>query len=595
MPRRIYPFILISWLLVLAACSQATDSPTAVPSLPPITAVTSPITPPTDPPAPTDSPTAVSALLNTSVPSPTAAPPTLKPEPTPSPLPLDLSISEDDVYLYPVPEIYAGEKVTFQILAYVPDNITPQDVTVNVLVDYQDIADGTLEYVNLGGDAVALFTWAWDTTGEPGEHLVHVILDRYDTIQAGDENEDNNQVALTVNIQDQTEMPIPQRDAVWVTAETDCCTVHVVSGTAAYRDLTSLLTATETAVNKAAARLDVEPTEKLHAYFIDRVIGQGGYAGNAMVVSYLDRQYSGAGLAEVLTHEAVHILDRQFAPDRISFLAEGVAVWASGGHYRTEDLGPRSAALITLGQYVPLPQLIDNFYPVQHEIGYLEAAGFVQYLIEQYGWPQFRAFYADVTADDAPALSEAVDLNLQQYFGITLAEAEADWLASMEPLEPDDTAVLDLQTSIRYYNTMRRYQQAYDPTAYFLTAWLPYPGVLQEEGNPADLTRHPRAEINVTLEIMLASADAAMRQGDYKRANALLDSVARVLDNDGRYIDPLALSYHDIVHTAAIEGYEVQQAELNGSRAIVKVTRPNLTTLSQLDFVLSGQTWVLSD
>ena len=494
-----------------------------------------------------------------------------------------------------MPEIYAGEKVTFQILAYVPDSISPQDVTVNVLVDYQDVADGTLEYTSLGGDAMALFTWVWDTTGDPGEHLVHVILDRYDAIQVGDENEKNNQVALTVNIRDRAEMPIPQRDAAWVTAETDCCTVRVVSGTTAYRDLAGLLPVIETAVNNAAARLDVEPDEKLRVYFIDRVIGQGGYAGNAMVVSYLDRQYSGKGVNEVLTHEAVHILDRQFAPDRISFLAEGVAVWASGGHYKAEDLGPRSAALVTLGQYVPLPRLIDNFYPIQHEIGYLEAAGFVKYLVEKYGWPQFRNFYADVTASDAATLSEAVDLNLQQYFGVTLAEAEADWLASMAQLEPDDTAVLDLQTSIRYYSVMRRYQQAWDPTAYFLTAWLPYPGAWQEEGNPADLTRHPREEINVILETMFVAADTALRAGDYNRANALLDSITRVLDNNGRYIDPLAISYHDIVHAAAEAGYEVQQIELNGAQARATVTRPNLVTLSDLNFTLSGQTWVLTD
>lgn len=574
--------MLIYGLLVLTACQPTAETPTAVVPAPVNTIA---VASPTSPPAPTATPTAV--------PSPTAVPPTLSPTNTPPPD--DLSLTGNDVYLYPVPEIYAGEKVTFQILAHVPETIDPHNVTVDVLVNYQDVAQGTLEYVNLGGDAVALFAWAWDTGGDPGEHLIHVILDRYDSIQVGDENEENNQVALTVDIKDRAEMPIPQRDATWVTAETDCCTVHVVSGTAAYRDLTNLLTAVETAVDTAAAKLDVVPAEKLHVYFIDRVIGQGGYAGNAMVVSYLDRQYSGAGQTEVLTHEAVHILDRQFAPDRISFLAEGVAVWASGGHYKIEDIDSRAAALVTLDEYVPLPQLIDNFYPVQHEIGYLEAAGFVQYLIEQYGWPHFRDFYADVTADDAPTLSGAMDLNLQKHFGLTLAEAEADWLASMEQLQPDDPVVLDLQTSIRYYNTMRRYQQSYDPTAYFLRAWLPYPGALQEAGNPADLTRHPRAEINITLETMFAAADTAMRQGDFPKANALLDSITRVLDNNGRYVDPLSLSYHDIVHLAAQEGYEVQRATLEGNEAVVQVTRPNLTTLSQLDLTLSGQTWILSD
>jgi hypothetical protein len=48
-----------------------------------------------------------------------------------------------------------------------------------------------------------------------------------------------------------------------------------------------------------------------------------------MVVSYVDRRYAGGGLHELLVHEATHILDQQFAPQRISFLAEGLA---SGGN-----------------------------------------------------------------------------------------------------------------------------------------------------------------------------------------------------------------------------------------------------------------------
>ena len=54
--------------------------------------------------------------------------------------------------------------------------------------------------------------------------------------------------------------------------------------------------------------------------------------------------------------------------------------YASGGHYKSEDVDQAAAALITLDEFVPLKQLIDRFYPVQHEAGYLEAAGLVNYL-----------------------------------------------------------------------------------------------------------------------------------------------------------------------------------------------------------------------
>ncbi|WP_420641168.1 hypothetical protein [Candidatus Leptofilum sp.] len=580
MAKKFVILISLGVFLLLVGCAGAGA---ATPEVLPPTAVPSTHTPALD----TAVPTIAIPPTNTAPPPPpteTAAPPEA-----------DLSIEADDIFLYPVPELFAGDRVTFQILAHVPSNVNPQSVTVHVLVNYQDVAKGTLSARNLAGDSVGLFEWAWDTTGEIGDQLVHIILDRYDEISEGDENRDNNEVVLTVPVRDPQNLPPNERGATWVTAETNCCNVHVVSGTAAYRDLPEILMTVETAVAQAAARLEEVPGRKLDVYLIDRVIGQGGYAGNAMVVSYLDRHYASQGFEQILVHEAVHILDRQFAPERIPFLAEGMAVWGTGGHYKTENIHQRSAALVALDQYVPLAQLIDNFYPVQHEIGYLEAAGFVAYLVDTYGFPQFKAFYADVTAEDANTLSQAVDLNLQQYYDLTLAEAEANWLAFLANLPENRAELIDLQTTVRYFNVMRRYQRFYDPTAYFLTAWLPYPGALQTEGNPADLTRHPQAEINVTLEVMLQAADAALRMGDYNKANVLLDSITRVLDNDGVFIDPLAASHLSLVRSLTEQGYEVQSVSLEGEYAEVQVTGWGTAVLTQLSLTLSGQNWILSN
>ncbi len=585
MSRKFLAFIVLFVSLLLAGC---TSLPNLAEDAAPPTAIASDFTTLPNTAVPSEDPTLEIPPTNTAAPSPV-------PTETAVPPQLDLAIQNDGVFLYPVPQIYAGDRVTFQILAHVPTNVDPQTVTVHVLVDYQDVAEGTLSAINLAGDAVGLFEWAWNTTDEIGEHLVHVILDRYDTVTVGDENRDNNQVELNVSVLDPLTLPLNERNATWVTAETDCCTIHVVSGTAAYRDLPQLLVEVETAVQQAADRLEEELSRKMDVYLIDRVIGQGGYAGNAVVISYLDRQYASKGFDQVLIHEAVHIIDRQFAPERITFMAEGLAVWGSGGHYKPEDIDQRAAALVTLNQYVPLAELIDNFYPIQHEIGYLEAAGFVNYLINTYGWSQFKQFYADVTAEDATTMSEAVDLNLQQYFGISLVQAEADWMAYLNNLPEDQAVLIDLQTTIRYYNIMRRYQRFYDPTAYFLTAWLPYPGALQTDGNPADLTRHPHDEINVTLEVMLQAADIALRAGDYNRANVLLDSITRVLDNDGVFIDPLAASYLNLVRLLSNQGYEVQAVVLEGDRAIVQVSTAGTAVLTQLTLTLSGQNWILSN
>ncbi|MEM7332609.1 MAG: hypothetical protein AAF490_10985 [Chloroflexota bacterium] len=541
--------------------------------------------------------TAVSPIEQSTEAIPTLITPTEPPPATvtPSPVPSDLSIDASQVFLYPTPIIYDGDRVTFQLLAHVPDTIRAENVQVQIWVNNELLVQDILGRRNLANNAVGLYEWVWDTTDKIGEHQVSILLDPNDSIQQGDENPANNQVLLTTYVEDSNLLSEGEQNATWVTAETNCCTVHVVSETAAFRDLSNLLIEVENAFQNASATLDEPANKKYDVFLVDRVIGQGGYAGQSMVVSYLDRHYASNGLEQVLIHEAVHLLDRQFAPGRITFLAEGVAVWASGGHYKPENIEQRAAALVSTDRYIPLQALIDNFYPVQHEIGYLEAAGFVNYLIKIYGWNQFKTFYANVTRDDGATLSEAMDVNLQASFGITLAQAEANWLdyLSQLPFNPDMNS--DLLTSIRFYDTMRTYQRFYDPTAYFLTAWLPYPQELQSSGNPADLTRHPSAEINVTLEVMLQAAELALRTGDFARANAHLDSIERVLTHNGTFIDPLSISYLNVVRAATAQGFAVQTINLSGNSASVLANRPGTIELTELNFSLNGSEWVLSN
>jgi hypothetical protein len=571
---RIYNIVLF---LLLASCTitpdRQADEATAVTVATAVSTTTSPTLPP--------------SLTPTSVPLPTI---------TPTAVPLaanDLTINPENVYFYPGPRIYSGDRITFQMSPYLPENVAADSVSVHLLVDNTVIANENLNGRNLDGKTIALFEWAWDTTNMVGPHEVQIVLDRDDHIQVGDDNPNNNQVTMVLTVEEDKDRPFLEIDATWVTAESNCCLIHVISGTSAARDLPELTVATETAVQEAASQLNEPLAEKIEIYFINKVIGHGGYAGGSIVISYLDRDYAGTGLHQVLVHEASHVLDRQFAPNRIVFLTEGLAVWTSGGHFKPDDLNQRAAALVVTGHYIPLHQLIDDFYHAQHEASYSQAAGFVSYLIDTYGWPTFRDFYSDVTADDAPTLTDAIDLNLQAYYGKNLAEMEAQWLAYLGALPPDSTEVADLLTTIRYYDVVRSYQLAYDPTAYFLTAWLPSPQDVKENGNTADLTRHPRSEINVTLEVILNAADAAVRAGDYEMANILLDSITRVLDTGGNFVDPMAVNYLNIVRAAQRLGFEVQQVELMGDDARVRVTSATKTTLNTLNFTLSRGTWVL--
>ncbi len=580
--------ILLLAVLILAACQPAEGSDDEPPT---IEAQREPTLAPTE--RPTEAQTTITPTPLTPSVTPQPATPTALPEATSTTAPDDLSLTADQVRLYPVPFIISGDRVTFQIQPYVPEQVTVRDVDVEIYINDQLINAGKLNSRNWAGQAEGIYDWAWNTQGQFGEQTVRIVLDGQDLIAEGDRNPDNNEAVFTVDVRGVGHRPLEERDATWVTAETDCCKVTILTRTAAYRDLPELLEEVEYAVAQAAIQLKEEPNEKIEVFFIDKTIGQGGYAGSEMAVTYVDRAYAGGNLHELLVHEAVHIIDRQFAPQRIKFLAEGTAVWATGGHYKLEDLNQRAAALAASGQYMPLSDLVDEFYTAQHEIGYLQAGAFVTYLVDQFGYATFREFYADTNANDAAADAEALDQNLQTYYGSSLAELETEWLSYLGALVIDQTDIDDLNTTIRYYEVMREYQQAYDPTAHFLSAWLPSPLDVQAHGNPADLIRHPQQEINVTLEVMLKNAESALNAFDHVRANVILDSIERILAEDGAFADPLSSSYLAIVRVATNFGYEVQNIDLQGDKAKVLATSASGVRLTELDFEQQRGDWIL--
>lgn len=601
-----------SWLLVfllgviLAGCTSESITATATPDaeapvavatdvLTPQDATPASATPSAAPPTVELSPTSADPVEPTATVTltPAVEAPTVPPPATVEPPSGDLSVVPDRVFLHPVPEIYAGDPVTFYILPHVPPEVDPNDVTVRIEVRDYFTMQGALNGRNLAGDPIALFTWAWDTTSYWGDHEVIVTLDPDDAIADGDENPDNNEVVVEVPVLPDHNRPAGERDQRWEVSEIDCCVIRVVTGTAAHRDLQEIEIAAQAAVDQAAERLGVQPESKVALYFIDRVFGQGGYATSNIVISYLDRNYAGGGFHEVLVHETTHILDRQFAPDRIAFLAEGLAVWAAGGHYKQENIDQRIKALRETNLYVPLPHLIDNFYEGQHEIGYVEAAGFINYLVNTYGWEDTRAFYADVHPQRGRPFTAAVEESLQRHFNLSLAEAERDWMAYLDSVPRSSQAVGDLLTTVRYYDTMRDYQLQYDPTAHFLQAWLPYVQELEQRGLTTDVTRHPSDHINVTLEVMLHAVDQAIATGDFNRANVILDSVERALVNNGSFIDPLGQNYSQIVSKLTDLGFEVHQVDLTGNQAVVQVTEGRRLGLRAITMALMNRDWVL--
>jgi hypothetical protein len=247
---------------------------------------------------------------------------------------------------------------------------------------------------------------------------------------------------------------------------------------------------------------------------------------------------------------------------RPSILIEGLAVYLTGGHFKPEVLMPRAAALLPptdgcvqastdeeqadaegeicgLDWYLPLVPLVDNFYTSAHEIGYLQAGAMVEFMVETWGWEAFSAFYRDVRPSERLAdelqgedISQALALDeaTRAHFGLTLDALEARFLEALseETLKPD--LVEDVRLTVVFYDTVRRYQQLLDPSAHFLTAWLPDGAQMREHGIVADYLRRPMEPENIALETMLVAADEYLRNGDYARAEKMLVVINAALD-----------------------------------------------------------------
>ncbi len=596
--------VLLLLILITVGCKlETTPTPFAAAESPSVVTVASTnvvsteTTVPTTSP-PTDEPPTI-APIPTNTPVPTTVPTVIPTEPVAA---VDLAISAENVTLYPVPQLYTGDSATFQIAAQVPDNLNPYEIPVQILVDGVVIVNEPLGgWRNLNGDTMGLFQWVWDVGEVVGDHTIQVILDPNDVITEGDSDPDNNIATLDVSILSASMLPQVAQNQVWETYVTAYSKIHVVTGTAAHRDKDALIEMVDAAVLEAANAINVPPAidRKVEIFFVDRVIGQGGYAGGAMVISYLDRNYAGGGLYEVLVHESIHVLDANLEPrDRFTFLAEGLAVYGTGGHYKIENLDQRVAGLLfDTNNYVPLEALINDFYPAQHEIGYLEAGAFLKFLADNYGKEKLLNFYKNVTYLAGKSIAESMSHALVREYGKTLGQLETEWHAYLQTLPRSADSAVDLTLTINYYDLMRDYQLRYDPTAHYLYAWLPSPQAMLERGQTASVTRHPQSVESVALEAMLESADHALRSADYTQTRALLDSITRTLNN-GQFIDPLAANYLQISRTAAALGYEAQDIVINNvsaqPQASIQATDPATNQLIPLTLILENAEWIVT-
>jgi hypothetical protein len=552
---------------------------------------------PTFIPLATSQPSATSTLLPTQIPSPapTASPSLQSTSAPPVPSATPISGSQQfTVRFHPDDVLYVGDQVSLEVIS--PPGLDVQDADLHVQADPPDGASlGSVKFGPWGiaGRQQATLIWAWDTRGQqPGTHTLSF---------------DIQSLGITwseqVNLLPASAMPPDEAAAHWASTQTQCCTVYYITNTASQRDLSQLSSTIDAQALDVTEKMGADFTQPITITILPRLLGNGGFTSTEISVSYLDRNYASTSWAMVVHHEMVHALDGQLGGDfRPTIFVEGLAVYLTGGHYEPEPLMPRAAALLDayLDEYIPLKPLSDNFYASQHEIGYLEAGSLVEYMVATYGWKEFSDFYRDIHNKEGESQSDSIDNALQEHFSISFPQLEQDFIAGLQN-EPDTAHWADnVRLTVDYYQTMRRYQQLLDPSAYFATAWLLDNKTMRERGIVADYLRHPHTPTNLAIETLIITAGEQMQAQGYttetstlQDINAALDGVEQAL-SDPFVGSPLAAGYFAISGILQQQGYEVQNIIINGHTASAEVTTSAGPDLIPLNLSLNDDTWLIT-
>jgi hypothetical protein len=429
------------------------------------------------------------------------------------------AVSTFKVITHPDGPLYVGDLVSFEVLSTAETDLPNQAVRISL--GDKVLGEKDIQPFGMGGRHEATFYWVWNTQGlEAGAFTLTFSL-----------LPDESRWDETFSLLPAADVPSPEPNARWESVYTDCCVINTISGTDAEKDLEALKVMVAAQAADVEARFGVKIDGKIPITFMPRVLGHGGFTSDGIYVSYLSQNYAGGATSQVTHHEMVHWLDGQQDNNlRPAILQEGLAVYLSDGHFKKEPILPRAAALLDLGWYIQLNQLADSFYLSQHEIGYVEAAALVSYLVSTYGWEEFNTFYRDIHSARGGSQAQALDSALQSRFEISLAQLENAFTAFLRQQKVDNVTRTDLRLTVAFYDTVRRYQRELDPSAYFLNAWLPNVPEMRLRGIVADLLRRPKSVIDRQIENRLIAADSSLRARNYTAAEADIRAVNVMLD-----------------------------------------------------------------
>ena len=330
----------------------------------------------------------------------------------------------------------------------------------------------------------------------------------------------------------------PPVDFTWTISDTRHYSFHYAPGTAAGRDLPQIGALAEAAFQRTRQVLGTEFDGRMKIYFVPRVFWQGAatYGDKVQLISYLDRNYTEVEMWSYFTHEGTHALAQDLilpkeegGPDGV--LVEGLAVWASGGHYGVEPIDAWAAVTAASESYIPLGSLrAGPFYDFQHEISYLQAGSFVKYLVERYGLDKLKDLYGEATGQ-----AEQDEALVARLYGKGYDALEADWLAYLESLSPTAEEARKWNLVVRSFDLMRRYETVMDPDARI----LPNQSPTDWTSDTLKIFLHQeQAPANVVLETALIAAQTHLRNGDLDRATSLLEDVEASLDAGGPLVRP---------------------------------------------------------
>jgi len=485
-----------------------------------------------------------------------------------------VNLPELDVWAFPGPNHYEGDVLTFQVPVGGFGRYSLVDAVITVDGETIDTA-GRMAGDPLLGDVI-VFQDVFDTAGEVGGHWVQVSAELSPDLSID--------VTQRFVVTPSSGRPAQEIDTGWSVERTDCCNVTYLENSAAARDLEALASIIEESALAVEAHFGLE-LPQVDFILIDTLWGNGGYAGQEVVVSYLDRDFS-PGRHETFRQTVLHELAHAVT-DQIEFgvpwpFTEGVAVQFTGGHFKPEPLGPRARALADAGDLPTLQYLFDSFPEMQHETRYAAAGAFTEFLVTQYGLDRMIDLYS---ADVSRAGSAWLDRAGARVLGDDLAALQAgfdEWVDSFTA----STQALDVELTVALQEARRSFQAVFNPYPnYFI-----YPSVTAT-GQDSLAMRDASSPRLVAVEALIAYAQDLIIAGDLDVASAVVTEIERIVA-EGTIGPGLSGDFLAVAEAVDAEGLELVEY-VPGTEATTVVATGEAPDLSLVELVSEEGEWVV--